>query len=191
MEKALNAQSNKRISCVAHSLNLVPAAVIDRKDPDASMFKRAVVDLINKFRHSSAAMNKLKAETGKKLLVPAHTRWNFFYWVAKQLHESRRAVQEISMEHQSEIEFSWAALRIYCDLLQPYALKTDLLQVKPLSFTGKTTFTLLHDSIKPAGFAAELPDLSVSSLAGGAQSNLTNLAPRGETKPVGQTMITL
>ena len=68
----------KRLSCVAHALNLVFHKILDDKKSSLGKLRKAVLKLLKKINASGVANQQLNLLTGKKLLKVAVTRWNIF-----------------------------------------------------------------------------------------------------------------
>lgn len=69
----------KRLTCIAHALNLIFHKVLDDRKSFLSKLRKKVLKLLKKISSSVAANQELKRLTGKKLLKIAKTRWNSFF----------------------------------------------------------------------------------------------------------------
>ena len=68
----------KRLSCVAHALNLVFHKILDEKKSSLGKLRKVVLKRLKKINASGVANQQLNLLTGKKLLKVAVTRWNIF-----------------------------------------------------------------------------------------------------------------
>ncbi|XP_066583331.1 E3 SUMO-protein ligase ZBED1-like [Prorops nasuta] len=65
---------NKQLSCFAHTLNLIPAKIIESDDVHV-IFKK-IKAIVTFFKKSVAAMDSLRAVSSLKLIQSIDTRWN-------------------------------------------------------------------------------------------------------------------
>ncbi|XP_066596478.1 E3 SUMO-protein ligase ZBED1-like [Prorops nasuta] len=67
--------SEKHLSCIAHTLNLIPAKVIELS-PDINLICKKIKSIVTHFKKSVIAADKLRASSNLKLIQSIDTRWN-------------------------------------------------------------------------------------------------------------------
>lgn len=115
----------KRLSCVAHGLNLVFHKILDGKESAIKETRESVLKLLRRMNSSGVSNQKL---TGKKLLKIANTRWNSFFYVLQRLLLLKEAIIEVCRERLWGIEFDWNDIEKYVALMKPLAVATTYLE---------------------------------------------------------------
>jgi hypothetical protein len=118
----------KRLSCVAHALNLVFHKILDDKKSSLGKLRKAVLKLLKKINASGVANQQLKLLTGKKLLKVAVTRWNSFYYVLKRVLLLKSAIIDVCRDRLWGIDFDWAEVEKFVAFLKPLATATTYLE---------------------------------------------------------------
>lgn len=118
----------KRLNCLAHVLNTMCHAVLDKNNNAISKLKKKVLPLINKFSKSGVATEDLKYLAGKKLLKVAATRWNSFFYVCNRLAKLRTDVMKVCSERKWDILFVWSDVEGCRDFLKPIAIASTFLE---------------------------------------------------------------
>ncbi len=108
----------KRLSCVAHVLQLMCNTIKYKKDSPIQKLKHTVLKLVNRFSKSGVANQNLKVLGKKKLLKVAKTRWNSLYYVAKRLLELKPNIVSVCNKRDWSINFTWSALALCVDFFE-------------------------------------------------------------------------
>lgn len=126
--------SFRRMPCMAHTLQLVIKRVY--------IHYRSVLDkarhLMSKIRKSSVAVQMLIAKCGKTVISDNSTRWNSTYHMTRRLIEIKGPVNEVlnSIRVDSLLIDEWARLEEMTNLLEPFAIQTDILQTDSTSLSS-------------------------------------------------------
>jgi len=124
----------RRMQCMAHTLQLIIKRVYKHYVPVLEKVKH----LVFKIRKSSIAVQMLLAKCGKTVIADNITRWNSTYQMAKRLIEIKSFVNEVLnsiLVDSLRIE-EWARLEEMTNLLEPFAVQTDLLQTDSTSISS-------------------------------------------------------
>ena len=127
IEHELAFQSLKRISCFAHTLQLV-VQKFDQVTEFKALIKRAH-QVVRKVNCSTKATEKLIAICGKKLVRDCPTRWSSTYLMIDRLLVVRSALSTVLLELEWDnlATSEWKTLEALGDLLHPFAQFTSLL----------------------------------------------------------------
>lgn len=127
----------KHLPCFLHTLVLAFKGAVNSEDSGVFHAKKDACRLVNIFSHSSKATERLIEISGKKLLLPAKTRWNYVYHMLKRLIELRQAVSDVCDEQGIDNISNWRVLSQLVDVLAPFAKMIDYLQ-------GEKYVTIAH-----------------------------------------------
>lgn len=118
----------KHLACFLHTLVLAFKIPVTSEDSEVYQAKKDASRLVNVFSHSSKATERLIEITGKKLLLPAKTRWNYIYHMLKRLIELRQGITEVCEEQRIHCVSNWRILIDLVTVLEPFANMIDYLQ---------------------------------------------------------------
>lgn len=124
----------RRMPCMAHSLQLVIKQAYNKNYSNGIMKARKVVGNIRK---SSKLVGNLVAKCGKNVVADNITRWNSTFMMGKRLLQIKVIVNEVLGENGIDtlLVSEWTKLEEMCNLLEPFATQTDLLQTDVLSLS--------------------------------------------------------
>lgn len=93
--------------------------------------------LVGKIRKSSNAVERLVKKCGNTVISDNSTRWNSSYYMIRRLLKIKVAVNEVlsDMEVDSLLVAEWTRLEQLCDILEPFAAQTNILQSDSLSLS--------------------------------------------------------
>ena len=116
----------KRISCFAHSLQLV-VTHFDKVSPFQRVVRKAK-KLVGKFNKSTKATEKLIALAHKKLISDCPTRWSSSFLLLKRLLEVKESVCQVltELEWNGLQASEWKKLESIVVFLEPFAQYTTL-----------------------------------------------------------------
>ena len=119
-------QSLKRVSCFAHTLQLV-VQKFDEVTEFKALIKRAH-QVVRKVNSSTKATEKLIASCGKKLIRDCPTRWSSTYLMFDRLLSVKSALTTVLLELEWDnlATSEWKTLEALRDLLHPFAQLTSL-----------------------------------------------------------------
>ena len=119
-------QSLKRVSCFAHTLQLVV-----QKFDEVTEFKALIKhahQVVRKVNSSTKATEKLIASCGKKLIRDCPTRWSSTYLMFDRLLSVKSALTTVLLELEWDnlATSEWKTLEALRDLLHPFTQLTSL-----------------------------------------------------------------
>ena len=118
----------KRLTCIAHALNLIFHKVLDDRKSFLSKLRKKVLKLLKKINSSGVANQELKRLTGKKLLKIAKTRWNSFFFVLQRVLLLKSAIIKVCRDRVWGIDFDWTEVKKIVLFLKPLAMATTYLE---------------------------------------------------------------
>lgn len=118
----------KRLTCVAHALNLIFHKVLDNDETLMGKTRKKILNLLKKINASGVFNQKLKQLAGKKLLKIAKTRWNSYFYVLHRLLQLKNEIVEICREKLWGINFDWNDVEKFVALMKPLAIATTFLE---------------------------------------------------------------
>jgi len=118
----------KRLTCVAHALNLIFHKILDNDETLIGKTRKKILNLLKKINSSGVVNQKLKQLAGKKLLKIAKTRWNSYFYVLHRLLQLKDEIEEICREKLWGINFEWTDVEKFVALMKPLAIATTFLE---------------------------------------------------------------
>jgi hypothetical protein len=118
----------QHLPCFLHTLVLALKNPIDSDNSEVRETTKDACRLAGHFARSAKATEKLIELSGKKLLLPAKTRWNYHYHVFRRLLDLKEYITGICDDQGINNIQNWRALRQLVQLLEPFAKWIDYLQ---------------------------------------------------------------
>src|SRR6218665_1083225 len=126
----------RRMPCLAHSLQLVIKDVYKSEEYSPVLGKAR--HLVKTIKHSSVAMEKTGMRSGKTIISDCATRWNSTYQMLKRLILLKKVVTEVMSELNQDtlMASEWLKIDTLVELLEPFAVQTDILQTDASSLSN-------------------------------------------------------
>lgn len=124
---------HEHLPCFIHTLVLAYKKAVNSEESEVLEAIRDCRRLVRFFAKSSKATERLKEISGRKLLMPARTRWNYHYEMIKRLVESRKDITQVCEEQLINNLKNWGILVQFTDVLEPFAKWIDYLQSQKYS----------------------------------------------------------
>src|SRR6218665_2862135 len=126
----------RRMPCLAHSLQLVIKDVYKSEEYSPVLGKAR--HLVKTIKHSSVAMEKIGTRSGKTIISNCATRWNITYQMLKRLILLKKVVTEVMSELNQDtlMASEWLKIDTLVELLEPFAVQTDILQTDASSLSN-------------------------------------------------------
>lgn len=128
MEEAYQQAFPKRLTCVAHALNLIFHKILDDDSNAIGGTRKTILKFLKKINSSGVANQELKRLAGKKLLKVAKTRWGSYYYVLRRLLELEPEIIAVCREKLWGIDFEFSDIKKFVALMSPLAAATTFLE---------------------------------------------------------------
>uniref|UniRef100_A0A914UGM3 Uncharacterized protein n=1 Tax=Plectus sambesii TaxID=2011161 RepID=A0A914UGM3_9BILA len=127
-EDDYNSVFSKRLPCIAHTIQLVLHSTIDR-DITFNRPVQHMLEILRKFKKSVLATESLLNKCGKRVLLPARTRWNSLCIVLERVFDIQEAISQVCFEMKwSSLNKHLLALKTLYGVLKLFYSITDFLQ---------------------------------------------------------------
>lgn len=126
----------RRLPCMAHSLQLIVREVNKHKAYESVIVKAR--HLVAHIRKSPTLIDVLVKRVGKSVIMDCTTRWNSTNAMIKRLIDIKSAVNEVMSDASIDtlVASEWAKLDEVVNLLEPFAVHTDVLQSDTFSLSN-------------------------------------------------------
>ncbi|XP_066596242.1 E3 SUMO-protein ligase ZBED1-like [Prorops nasuta] len=132
--------SEKHLSCIAHTLNLIPAKVIELS-PDINLICKKIKSIVTHFKKSVIAADKLRASSNLKLIQSIDTRWNSTHDMCQRFVELSDIIGGILLQC-TTAPLMVTALELqttkeFINLLKPFVDATKIVSGEPYLTASK------------------------------------------------------